>query len=121
MLGKQLRIYCAGPMNTSGSFANNMRMALDVAHELMEHGHFPYVPHLCWHIELAHPKTAEVWMGLDKIWLEQCNALFRIPGESVGADIEMSWAKERGLRIFRAMGDVPYVPTEERISLPKYK
>jgi len=117
---RQLRIYCAGPM-ARGVFADNMRMAMDAAHELIEKGHHPYVPHLCWYLELVHRKPAELWLGLDKIWLLQCEALVRLPGESIGADLEVGWAREHGLRVFFGTVEVPYVPIQDRAPLPEYR
>ena len=37
----------------------------------------------------------------------RCDAIFRIPGESRGADIEMVKAGEMGLRVFTHIDEVP--------------
>ena len=39
--------------------------------------------------------------------LSRCDAIFRIPGESRGADIEMVKAREMGLLVFTDIEDVP--------------
>ena len=39
--------------------------------------------------------------------LGRCDAIFRIPGESRGADTEMVKAREMGLRVFTRIDDVP--------------
>lgn len=119
-MAQQLRVYCAGPM-AKGVFSNNMRLALDAAAELIRKGHHPYVPHLSWFVELVHSHPAEVWLGLDKQWLLQCEALYRIPGESVGADLEVYWAREHGLNVFFNMEQIPYVPLDDRAPLPAYR
>lgn len=115
---KQLRIYVAGPM-AKGVFAENMRAAYDTAHQIMNRGHWPFVPHLFWHLELWAARSAEEWLGLDKVWLAACDAIIRLPGASVGADLEMQWAGEHGLIAFYSVGDIP--PATERVSLPDYR
>lgn len=39
--------------------------------------------------------------------LEKCDALLRIPGESKGADQDVAIAKERGLKIYYDLSEVP--------------
>jgi hypothetical protein len=39
--------------------------------------------------------------------LEKCDAVFRIAGESKGADNDVRIAKERGLKIFYSVADIP--------------
>jgi hypothetical protein len=39
--------------------------------------------------------------------LERCDAVLRIEGESRGADLDVARARERGLKIFFSMDDVP--------------
>lgn len=115
-----MRIYVAGPM-AKGNFSSNMRMAIDAARDLMAKGHHPFVPHLHWYIDLIHPKPPEEWLDLDKVWLLQCQGLLRLPGDSVGADIEVAWAKDHGLEIFNRLNDVPFIRLIDRGPWPKYE
>lgn len=43
--------------------------------------------------------------------LEKCDAVFRIAGESKGADQDVRIAKERGLKIFYKMEEIPLALT----------
>jgi hypothetical protein len=40
--------------------------------------------------------------------LSKCDAVFRIPGASTGADLEVAKAREMGLPIFTDLDDVPF-------------
>jgi hypothetical protein len=41
--------------------------------------------------------------------LSKCDAVFRIPGASTGADIEVAKAREMGLPVFTDLNEVPLV------------
>lgn len=85
------RVYLAGPF-TQGDTCQNVANALRVAERLMERGYAPYVPHLNWLWGLAHQHEYEYWLALDKEWLAQCDAVYRIHGVSPGADEETALA-----------------------------
>jgi hypothetical protein len=101
-----VKIYVAGPY-TKGDVATNVRAAIIAADNLRTLGHTPYIPHLShfWHLLIPH--EIDFWYALDMEWLEQCDALFRIEGESVGADREEERARELGLIILRSYDDLP--------------
>jgi len=93
-----MRIYIAGPY-TKGDVEQNVFNAIKYGEFIRATGHTPFIPHLThfWHIISEH--DYEYWMQLDRDWLEVCDALVRLPGESAGADREVEWAKELGLPI----------------------
>lgn len=93
-----VRIYIAGPY-TRGDIAENLRRAVAMADVVLAAGHVPFVPHLThlWH--LISPKPYETWLQLDLAWLDQCQVLIRLPGESHGADAEVAYAKEHGIPV----------------------
>jgi len=68
-------------------------------------GHYPYVPHLnaFWH--LVHPRDHHEWLDMDFVWLEQCNVLLRLPGDSRGADAEVRLAHEIGIPVYLSMDE----------------
>ncbi|MEK7381836.1 MAG: DUF4406 domain-containing protein [Elusimicrobiota bacterium] len=92
------RIYVAGPY-TLGDSVLNVRAAILVADELWQLGYAPFIPHetMLWH--LVAPKSYEEWMTIDREWLGACDAVFRLPGESKGADREVEDARSRGLPV----------------------
>jgi hypothetical protein len=42
----------------------------------------------------------ERWLDDDKLIVSRCDAVFRLPGESVGADIETDHARSLGIPVF---------------------
>ena len=55
---------------------------------------------------MVHPEDYETWMKLDFIWVESCDALLRLPGESPGADREVKHAITLGIPVFYSMDEL---------------
>ena len=102
----KVRVYCAGPYS-NGSESHNVRIALEAAEVLLRRGYEPYVPHLSHFWHLLFPHSYEAWMELDFAFLEVCDALFRLPGESPGADREVEAAKKWGIPVWLSLDDFP--------------
>jgi hypothetical protein len=108
-----LTIYVAGPYtaDSDAKIWNNVVAAIDAGILLYRKGHYPYIPHLTHFVET---RSQEVGAGLkwedyikwDRVWLKQCDAFLHL-GSSRGADLELRWAKEHGLKIFYSLEDVP--------------
>lgn len=94
-----LRVYIAGPY-TNGDPALNVRRAITAAEEVVAAGHVPFVPHLdhLWH--LVNPHDYEYWLRLDLAWLEACDCVIRLDGDSPGADLELQAATQKGKAIY---------------------
>lgn len=101
-MDKDIRIYVAGPIKL-GHRMDNIRAALDAAEEIMRVGAIPFIPHLnsFWHV--VHPHPVADWMRWDFAWLRTCQALFRLPGESVGSDDEYAEMVRLGRPVFTDM------------------
>jgi len=94
-----IKIYIASPY-TKGDVAVNVKRQLDAADELIELGFAPFVP-LYYHFQhMFSPKPYETWTKLDNEWIQQCDALLRLKGESKGADAEVKLAEELGIPVF---------------------
>jgi hypothetical protein len=93
------RVYVAGPY-TNGDTAENVRNAIYAGNNLRALGFTPLIPHLThfWHLVLPH--AIDYWYAYDLEWLELCDAVLRLPGESRGADAEVKRAQELGLPVF---------------------
>ena len=93
------KIYVAGPY-TKGDVAINVHNAIKTANDLANLGFAPFVPHFThfWHMLFPHPY--EFWCKQDMEWLERCDAIVRLPGESSGADAEVERARELGLPVY---------------------
>jgi hypothetical protein len=42
-----------------------------------------------------------------RMLLQRCDAVLRLPGESVGADNDVAIARERGLPVYHRLEDIP--------------
>lgn len=100
-----MKVYIAGPY-TKGDVCDNVRKAIFAAEEILSWGHLSYVPHLThlWH--LVRPHNIEFWYAYDIRWLEQCDVLVRLPGESKGADEEVRAARDMGMKVFLGLGEL---------------
>jgi hypothetical protein len=93
-------VYVAGPYTRPDPVENTNRAIL-LAAELAEEGFVtPVVPHLTllWH--LVSPQPLTFWYGYDVAILDRCDAIYRIEGESTGADDEVAFARAKELPVF---------------------
>lgn len=93
-------VYIAGPY-TRPDPVENTHDTLRLATELIDEGLVtPLVPHLTllWH--LVVPRSLEFWYEYDIAILARCDALYRIAGESQGADREVDFARENAIPVF---------------------
>ena len=100
-----IKVYIASPY-TVGDPAVNVKRQIDVTDILLNHGFSPYTPLYAHFQHMVHPRSYEDWMKLDLDWIEVCNCLLRLGGESPGADIEVKHAKSIGLHIFYSIDEL---------------
>jgi len=115
---KILKIYVAGPYTpTSGNLHDAVRKAhqntlsaIGLGLKIIDRGHLPFIPHLTHYIHIesrvALPKA--FFQRYDFAWLEHCDALYFM-GPSEGANRELEWAKDHGLRIFMELSQIPRI------------
>jgi hypothetical protein len=89
---------------TIGDVAENVRRAIDYGEHFRRRGFAVYVPHLGYYWPFGW--TYEEWMQHDFIWLAKCDVVFRVAGESSGADREVGFAMARGIPVFTSLGDL---------------
>lgn len=89
-------VYVAGPY-TKGDVAVNVRNAIEAANRLADDGWTPFVPHLTHFWHLVCPRPYEFWCELDNHFLQFCDLILRLPGESAGADREVKLAAQMGI------------------------
>jgi hypothetical protein len=90
-----LKIYIAGPYS-NGSQAEHVRAAVLAGELVIRAGHVPFMPHLHHFAHVLCPLPYETWMLVELAWLEACDGLVRLPGDSPGADREVERAKSIG-------------------------
>jgi hypothetical protein len=45
-------------------------------------------------------------MKINREWQTKCDALLRLPGESIGADIEVAFARQIGQPVFYSVSEL---------------
>jgi hypothetical protein len=92
-------IYIASPY-TIGDKLSNVHRQMDVYYILQEAGCYPYMPLLNHFLDERHPQTELEWLKQDKYWLAKSDYVLRLSGESKGADMEVSWAREMDIPVY---------------------
>ena len=103
-------VYVAGPISVGDTHVN-VRNGMLAGLELIKRGFVPFVPHLDYGMRFLDPETMhyENMLDLDFAWIERCDALLRLPGESPGADREVAHALSLGLVVTH---DISYLEEE---------
>jgi hypothetical protein len=96
-----MRVYIAAPYS-SDPISNTVR-AMEAAHALLDAGFHPFVPHLSHFLEKHRHRPYRDWMDLDFAWLRVSEAVLRLPGESPGADEEVTLARALGIPVFESV------------------
>lgn len=99
---RRTRAYVSGPYTLGDPLANTRR-AIDAANALLVRGYAPFVPHLTLWWDLQYPQTYETWMAYDFTWLDACDVLLRLPGESCGGDRETLHARIEGIPVYHSL------------------
>lgn len=94
-----LKVYVAGPI-TKGTVMHNIYNAIKAGDELLAQGLIPFIPHVTCLWDIVSPHPYEDWCKWDDEWLKACDAVYRIPGESKGADAECKLAEANGIPVF---------------------
>ncbi len=88
-------LYISGPIS-QGNMRENLDRGIDAGYEAWEAGWLPFIPHLGESLVNRHNMSYEAIMAYDLQWVERCDALLRISGESPGAEREVALAKRLG-------------------------
>jgi hypothetical protein len=100
------RVYISGPISNGGKATADERLAnvakaCEVAADLMSRGFSVFCPQLTEYIErLTNQDFAhQVWMEVDFPWVEVSDVVLRLPGESLGSDLEVGHAQIAGVPV----------------------
>lgn len=101
MAGKKL-VYISGPFSL-GQTDENVHYAIKLANEMIDDGVVtPIVPHLNLLMGVVRPRPYDDWLAYDMEVLAHCDAVFRLPGFSAGADAETRSALADGQIVFHS-------------------
>lgn len=104
-MNKKPKVYIASAY-TIGDCAINVRVQLDAVEELMNLGFIPFAPLYSHFQHMVHPRSYESWLEFDFAWIESCDCLLRLPGESSGADREDAHARSLGIPVFYSIKEL---------------
>ncbi len=100
------RVYISGPLTSSGNERENVAAAIEVTRQLIEAGFAPFCPHLSYQVDPVGEYPHDTWMEVDLPWVAVSAAMLRLPGESLGAEIEERYAATVGIPVFRSISDL---------------
>lgn len=92
-------VYVAGPYSSDP--VANTRRAIGVGMSIYDTGlSGAVVPHTSLLADFLDPRPVEDWYRFDLIQLEHCDAVYRLLGESTGADREVEHARRLDIPVF---------------------
>jgi hypothetical protein len=100
------RIYISGPLTSSGNVMENLERAMHAARALIDAGFAPFCPHLTYHVDPGGEYPHDLWMAIELPWVSVADAVLRLPGESLGAEIEVAEARRLGTPVFTTVADL---------------
>lgn len=97
--GRKTRLYLACPIS-AGDRSWNFYQSCRAQELLMRAGYAVFAPGL----SLLHPNAWNIshktWLDSDLVWVEAADLLVRLPGRSIGADMEVNHAKQHGIPVW---------------------
>ena len=100
-----MKVFVSGPY-TLGNKEKNVRQAILTGEEIIKLGHTPFIPHLCHFWDKQSHHEYQYWIDYDLDWLESCDALLRIPGDSIGADNEVKKALILHIPVYYSLAEL---------------
>lgn len=97
-----MKVYIAGPY--SSDHAAGVRNAISAGNQVRDMGHTPFIPHLTHFWDLLFPREYEDWLDYDMEWLAECDVLIRLPGDSEGANGEVTRAFQLRIPVVWGLG-----------------
>lgn len=102
---KKPKVYIASAY-TLGDKVANVNVQIHAADRLMNEGYMPFAPLLSHYHDMECPRDYESWMEYCFAWLEDCDYLVRLPGESSGADREDEYARKLGIPVYYSIEEL---------------
>lgn len=98
-------VYIACPYSV-GDTMENVKISMSFTHMFITLGLAPFNP-LLYHFQNQYrEEDYEKWMEIDFEFVKRCDCLFRVPGESKGADREVELAKQLGKPFFYSVTEL---------------
>lgn len=108
-------VYVAGPFTYPEPIANT-RTAIMAGNDLMKNGFIPFVPHLSLLWQFLTPLDYRTWLEYDFEIVRRSDAVYRLPGQSPGADEEEQIAKAAKIPIFYELAELIAWRDEKKVA-----
>lgn len=99
------KVYIASSYSI-GDQARNIRISMDMANLLFKNEFIPFMPLLSHFYHMVYPRKYNEWLDYDFTWVESCDCVLRLKGESKGADLEVEHAKINGIPVFYSIEEI---------------
>jgi len=109
-----IKVYIASAYVVGDVHDDVRKLCFDCTDELINEGFAPFSPLLFHFQNMIHLQDWETWMMLDMEWLGVCDALLRLPGESIGADQEVEYARDNSIPVFYTINQLIEYYTDEQ-------
>lgn len=106
-----LLVYIASGYS-QGDPVENVQRQVEMAHTLLDWGYCPVWPLSSHYLELYRSRPYDEWMEMDFALLSRCDALLKLEGESVGADLEVREATRMGIPVAYSITELQRVVRE---------
>lgn len=111
-------IYVAGPI--TGDELANVGRGIEVANQIADLGFAVICPHsMSALMHMRKPRTHQEWLRIDLAIIKRCDAIFRMPGISKGAEMEEVHAKAHKIPVFYNLEELKKWREENFISRSK--
>ncbi len=98
-------VYLASPY-TLGDVGKNVGVHLNIANSLISMGFCVIAPLLSHFLHILYPRPWETWLKLDFELLSRSDVVYRVEGESAGADIEVREAEKLGIPVVYSLDEL---------------
>ena len=102
---KNIKVFVSSSY-TLGDNVENVEAQFKAGDQLIDNHYTPFLPLLAHFWNDKSPKDYETWMTYCFDWLDVCDCVLRLPGESSGADREVLYACRRGKPVFYSISDL---------------
>lgn len=99
---KPTLVYVSGPIST-GNVQHNCRAGIMAARIIMERGYVVISPFESILSDMVEPWPYEKWLEYDFRAILCCDAVYRIPGVSPGADKEEAFAYSQRIPVYHSL------------------
>lgn len=99
------KVYIASPYSV-GDKSSNVRRQIAAGDVLMSNGFTPFLPLLSHYQNEMLPRPETDWLANDLEWVDACDVLVRLDGQSIGADTEVQYAVTNGIPVYYGLEDL---------------